>query len=117
MRCGHCVHASRRCPRCAPPDFSRKVWSTASISRARASTRDSFSTTRVDYLNHPFDRRAYLVAAAANPHVADLDVLIARVVFSIAPRDGVAPPALRAAVLAALPARPLEVRELDDEVL
>jgi hypothetical protein len=84
---------------------------------AAVSTRDSFSTARVDYLNHLFERRAYLVADAASPHVADLDILIARVVFSIAPRDGVAPPALREAVLAALPARPLEVRELDDEVL
>jgi hypothetical protein len=84
---------------------------------AAVATRDSFSTARVDYLNHLFDRRAYLVAAAASPQVAQLDILIPRVVFSIAPRDGIAAPALREAVLAALPARPLEVRELDDEVL
>lgn len=84
---------------------------------ATVATRDSFSATRVDYLNHLFERRAYLVGAAESAHLAQLDILVARVVFSIAPRPGVAPTALRKAVLDALPARPLEVRELDDEVL
>ncbi|MEP7068539.1 MAG: FtsX-like permease family protein [Usitatibacter sp.] len=84
---------------------------------AAVATRDSFSTARVDYLNHLFERRAYLVAAADSARIADLDMLIPRVVFSIAPRAGIDPLRLREAVLAALPARALEVRELEDEVL
>ena len=79
-------------------------------------TRDSFSGTRVDYLNHLFEQRAYLVAAAGNPALAGLEVLVPRLVLSIRAQPGVAPERLRSAVLAALPAPPLELRELSTEV-
>ncbi len=83
---------------------------------ASVTARESFSTTRVDYLNYLFDERAYLVADAHSPALAGLDVLIPRIVFSIRPRDGIDGERLRGAVLAALPARALDVRTLDDEV-
>ena len=83
---------------------------------AGVAAREGFSATRVDYLNFLFDQRAYLVAAADAPPLATLDVLLPRVVFSIRPRDGVDEGRLRAGVLAALPARPLDVRTLEAEV-
>lgn len=86
------------------------------VPAASVAARDSFSGVRVDYLNHLFDERAYLVASAANPRLARLEVLIPRIALAIEPRPGVDEHALRAAVLAALPARPLEVRTLAGEV-
>lgn len=86
------------------------------VPTAAVASRDSFSTARVDYLNYLFDQHAYLVAAAGNARLADVDMLIPRAVFSIRPKDGVSADDLRQAVLAALPARPLEVRELASEV-
>ena len=78
--------------------------------------RESFVGARVDYLNHLFNNRSYVVASANDQKLATLDVLMQRLVLTIVPKPGVEPAALKHAVLAALPAEPLQVRELDDEI-
>jgi hypothetical protein len=78
--------------------------------------RDSFTTTRVDYLNHLFREQSFLVAAAGNPQLANLDVLLTRAVLTVRPREESGDPAWRDRVLAAIPMQPLEVRTLPDEV-
>jgi hypothetical protein len=82
--------------------------------------RESFVGARVDYLNYLFNNRAYLVAAANEPKLASLDVLLQRLVLTVVPRDGVDAATLKAAALGALrtalPGQPVQVRELDDEV-
>ncbi|HET7730672.1 MAG TPA: FtsX-like permease family protein, partial [Usitatibacter sp.] len=83
---------------------------------AAVAARDSFSTARVDYLNFLFDQRASLTAAASSPHLARVDMLIPRVAITLRPRPGVPAEVLRAAVLAALPARPLDTRDVRGEV-
>ena len=82
---------------------------------AAVSDRDSFVGARIDYLNRMFHNRAYEVSAATNPAIARLDVLMPRVMLSIAPARGVSLDALRDAVLATLPVAPLQVRELSRE--
>ncbi|MGK2941322.1 MAG: hypothetical protein ACSLFJ_06550, partial [Immundisolibacter sp.] len=77
--------------------------------------RDSFISVRIDYLNHMFHNRAYEVALVANPRLARLDVLLPRVMLTVRPAAGVSAQALRQAVLGALPAPPLQVRELKAE--
>jgi len=57
-----------------------------------------------------------LAASANNPALADLDVLIARLVLTIVPKPGIDTTALKQAVLPALSVEPLQVRELHDEV-
>jgi hypothetical protein len=87
------------------------------IPLAAVKDRESFVGTRIDYLNHLFNNRAYLVAAPGNKKLATLDVLIPRLVLTVVPEPGTDAAALKHAVLAALPVEPLEVRELHDEVL
>lgn len=79
------------------------------------SDRDSFVSARIDYLNRMFHNRAYEVAAADNPRLAHLDVLLPRVMLTVRPAAGVAARALRQAVLGVLPVAPLQVRELAAE--
>ncbi len=86
------------------------------IPLASVNDRDSFVGARIDYLNYLFNNRAYIVAAADNPRLVELDVLIPRVVFSITPRFGVDAATFRQTVLRALAVEPLQVRELRDEV-
>src|SRR5262249_37378993 len=78
--------------------------------------RESFISVRIDYLNHLFGNRAYLVASARNPALANLDLLIPRVVLTVQPRPGANLAALERSVLGALPAAPLEVRGLETEI-
>lgn len=78
--------------------------------------RASFVQTRIDYLNHMFGFNAYLVAAADNPWLKNLDALVLRVVLAVRPADGVTPAAAAAAVSKVLPVPPLETRLLADEV-
>lgn len=77
--------------------------------------RQGYVQARVDYLNFLFSSHAYLVAAAANPRLADLHLLIPRVIVLVN-TDERDPEALRAAMLRALPTRPLEVHHLAQEV-
>jgi hypothetical protein len=77
--------------------------------------RDSFTTTRVDYLNHLFREQSFLVAAAGNPRLANLDILLTRAVLTVQPQ-GAGGDGWRDRVVATLNVTPLEVRSLPDEV-
>jgi hypothetical protein len=78
--------------------------------------REGFIGARVDYLNHLFANSPYLIGAETNPSLANLDVLIPRVVLSIAAKPGVTPAQLREAVLANLGVQPLDLRDLNTEI-
>src|SRR5262249_2274320 len=78
--------------------------------------REGFIGVRVDYLNHLFASSPYLVVAERTPGLANLDVLIPRVVISVAGAPGTPPPGLREAVLASLAVQPLDVRDIRTEV-
>ena len=82
---------------------------------AAVSDRDSFVGARIDYLNRMFHNRAYEVAAASNPGLSRLDVLMPRVMLSIKPTRGTTVDDLELAVRAALPVPPLQVRKLAAE--
>lgn len=77
--------------------------------------RQGYVQARVDYLNFLFSSHAYVVGAADNPRLADLQLLIPRVIVLVN-SDGRDPAALRAAMLQALPTRPLELHHLAEEV-
>jgi hypothetical protein len=78
--------------------------------------REGFISARVDYLNHLFASSPYLVGNSGNPALADLDVLIPRVVLSIAAAPGTSPDALRMAVLPRLEVPPLDVHDIRTEI-
>ncbi len=78
--------------------------------------REGFIGARVDYLNHLFASSPYLIATEGNAALANLDVLLPRVVLTIAATAGTDPARLRDAVLAAMPAPPLDVRDVRTEV-
>jgi hypothetical protein len=77
--------------------------------------RQGYVQARVDYLNFLLSSHAYVVAAANNPRLADLQLLIPRVIVLV-DADATDPEAQRAAMLRALPVRPLEVHHLAQEV-
>src|SRR3954452_9392843 len=72
--------------------------------------REAFVSARVDYLNHLFASSPYLVSADRNPALAHLDILIPRVVLSIAGNPNTSAADLRAAVLASVNVQPLDFR-------
>lgn len=78
--------------------------------------REGFINARVDYLNHLFSSSPYLVATGGNTRLSNLDVLIPRVVLSIARAPGVGTAELRQAVTANLAIQALEVRDIDTEI-
>lgn len=80
--------------------------------------RQSYVQSRLDYLNHLFANKAYVVSAAANPALAELATLIPRVVVLAQAAPGTSPERLEAAAAApgALPFRPLEVNTLTREI-
>jgi hypothetical protein len=88
----------------------------AGIPLTTVKDRESFVGARVDYLNHLFNNRAYIVAGAGDEKLANLDVLLQRLVLSVEPKAGVDAARLKRAVLAALPGEAQGVREVDDEV-
>jgi ABC-type lipoprotein release transport system permease subunit len=78
--------------------------------------RQGYVQARIDYLNHLFSENAYVVAAADNPKLADLRVLVPRVIV-LASGDGtVAPEDLQPRIAAALPLPPLEAHNVSEEV-
>jgi FtsX-like permease family protein len=78
--------------------------------------RQSFVSARIDYLNYLSNTDAYLVAAADNPQIANLKVLIPRVLLLVRLKPpGDAAGAART-IAEGLGARPLEVRELTREL-
>lgn len=78
--------------------------------------RQSYVSARIDYLNYLSSTDAYLVAAMDNPKLAELKVLIPRVLLLVRLGPGADPAAAAEALSAALGARPLEVRELGREL-
>ena len=78
--------------------------------------REGFISARVDYLNHLFASSPYLVAAEGNSLLANLDVLLPRVVLSIARARGVSADELRQAVASNLDIPPLDIRYIDTEI-
>jgi hypothetical protein len=71
---------------------------------------------RIDYLNHLFGENAYVVAVADNPRLAELRVLIPRIIVLAKANSGVAPADLQGTILAASPLPPLETHNLTDEI-
>src|SRR5215204_2188968 len=78
--------------------------------------REGFIGARVDYLNHLFASSPYLVGSEKNSGFANLDVLIPRVVLSIAGARSASPTQLREAILASLDVQPLDVRDIKTEI-
>jgi predicted lysophospholipase L1 biosynthesis ABC-type transport system permease subunit len=75
----------------------------------------------VDYLNYLFDRNAYIVAAADNPKISDLQVLIPRVILLVRVDSKIAgnpqaASALQASLVRGFPSSPLEIHTLAQEV-
>lgn len=78
--------------------------------------RQSYVSARIDYLNYLSSTDAYLAATMDNPRIANLKVLIPRVLLLVrANTDGDAG-AIVKSLTQALKARPLEVRELKREL-
>ncbi len=80
------------------------------------SDRQSFVSARIDYLNYLSSTDAYLAATMNNPKIANLKVLIPRVLLLVRLKPGGDVADVVKAVGQALRARPLEVRELTREL-
>ncbi len=83
--------------------------------------RQGYVQARVDYLNYLFDRNAYMVASGNDPGLADLQVLIPRVILLVRVDKAIAhnpdeSARLQAALLGGFPAAPLETHTLTQEV-
>jgi hypothetical protein len=78
--------------------------------------RQGYVEARIDYLNHLFSNNAYVIASADNPSLAQMRVVIPRVILLINASPDVAADAFRQRLIAALPFPPLEVHNLDEEL-
>ncbi len=78
--------------------------------------RQGYVQARVDYLNYLFSENAYLVGSADNQRLAGLQVLIPRLIVLVRSEPGTNPEELRAAMIAALPVTPLEMRSVPQEI-
>lgn len=96
--------------------FGGSVYFLPGVPLRTVNDREGFIGARVDYLNHLFASSPYLVGAENNPALADLDVLIPRLVLSIAARPGASATALRDAVVASLDGHTVTVRDVRTEV-
>ena len=77
--------------------------------------REGFVAARVDYLNHLFTNAPYLVGAQSEKALQDLDILVPRIVLSVAMRHGANPSDLRAQAVAAAGIDPLDIRDVRSE--
>jgi hypothetical protein len=80
------------------------------------SDRQSYVSARIDYLNYLASTDAYLAATMDNPIIANLKVLIPRILLLVRVREGAEPAAVVKSIAGTLKARPLEVRELKREL-
>ncbi|MEO5898484.1 MAG: FtsX-like permease family protein [Vicinamibacterales bacterium] len=80
------------------------------------SDRQGYVQARIDYLNHLFGENAYVVALADNPRLAELRVLIPRVIVLAKGSPGTVPADLQPRIVAASPLPPLEVHNLTEEI-
>ena len=78
--------------------------------------REGFISARVDYLNHLFTNSPYLVGEASNLSLANLDVLIPRVVFTVTASGKGTAAQFQDSVLKTIDIKPLDVHDLDTEV-
>ncbi len=78
--------------------------------------RQGYVQARVDYLNYLFSNNAYLAAAAGNARLADLQLLIPRVIVLVKSDGSVPLNRIQSGLLDALPHRPLEVHTLPQEI-
>ena len=70
----------------------------------------------MDYLNYLLGTNAYLATAANNPQLADLQILIPRIVVLLRTAPGADTGRLRAALTTAAAVPPLEIHSLDQEL-
>ncbi len=80
------------------------------------SDRQSYVSARIDYLNYLSSTDAYLAGIMDNPKIAELKVLIPRILLLVRTKENPDPAAVVKTVTEALRARPLEVRELKQEL-
>jgi hypothetical protein len=80
------------------------------------SDRQSFVSARIDYLNYLSSTDAYLVGTADNRLMANLKVLVPRILLLVRVRPNGDPDAIVSSITQTLKARPLEVRELKREL-
>ena len=78
--------------------------------------RQGYVQARIDYLNHLFSENAYVVAAANNPRLADMRVLVPRIIVLARGAEGISPAALQPTLVAASPLPPIEVHNLTEEL-
>jgi hypothetical protein len=78
--------------------------------------RQGYVQARVDYLNHLFSSNAYLVAGADNAQIAELQLLIPRVILLVATDGARGGAAFQQSLVSASPFPPLEVHDLEHEV-
>jgi hypothetical protein len=76
--------------------------------------RQGYVQARLDYMNYLFSNNAYLVGSADNGHWANLQALVPRVIVLV--RTETRDPGMQAALLAGLPASPMEVHNLEQEI-
>jgi ABC-type antimicrobial peptide transport system permease subunit len=80
------------------------------------SDRQSYVSARIDYLNHLASTDAYLAGAMDNPMIANLKVLIPRILLLVRTKSDGTPEEIVKNLSQTLKARPLEVRELKREL-
>ncbi|HWH77448.1 MAG TPA: FtsX-like permease family protein, partial [Candidatus Binatus sp.] len=80
------------------------------------SDRQSYVAARIDYLNYLASTDAYLVATMDNPRIANLKVLMPRVLLLVRTNSGARTDEIVKNLSQVLKARPLEVRELKREL-
>ena len=80
------------------------------------SDRQSYVSARIDYLNYLSSTDAYLAGAMDNERMANLKVLIPRILLLVRVKPGGEPGAIVKSLTQTLKARPLEVRELAREL-
>jgi hypothetical protein len=78
--------------------------------------RQSFVSARIDYLNFLSSNDAYLTATMDNPRIANLKVLIPRVLLLVRLKQASDTQGAVKSIAQALRTRPLEVRELEREL-
>jgi hypothetical protein len=78
--------------------------------------RQGYVQARVDYLNHLFNSNAYLVTGADNPKLANLQLLIPRVIVLVKAAPATEPAAFQEQLVRSLPFPPLEVHHIDAEI-
>src|SRR5437899_10871105 len=80
------------------------------------SDRQGYVQARVDYLNYLFSSNAYLATSADNPHIANLQILIPRIIVLLRAESVADPAAFQNAIAKATPLPPLEIHSLSQEV-